>query len=160
MTNTMKTQMDQATAYSVYLPLFWGNANAYARTKLMTEAFFAACGHKSWRVVGLTNAAAELIASAPVNLTGSGLQRAHLTDRKATIDAIFDRPEPIGCDELFAFWTERDVTVLAMANENKNIATSKWLELDNHEGMLFSAKDYGFRYRRGVEPIAVAALLR
>lgn len=157
---TMTKSISREGAHAVYLALFNTDADIHTQIAVMSQLFAAACGGTSWRVVGITPAAARIVAEGRPNLTKSGIQRGHLTDRRDTIAAMFERDAPMGCDEMFAFWIERDVTVVCMADENKRIASTEWLPLDNPDGDLFAARDFNFRYRRKVEPLAARAALR
>ncbi|WP_171206139.1 hypothetical protein [Ruegeria sp. HKCCA0235A] len=102
----------------------------------------------SWRVVGITPAALELFKAVDFKARPRGIQRAHKYNRIDTVKEILETDQPLSEAELFNRWISKDVTVLCLNKENRNILNNSYIEIENPEGELFSNAYIGYTFRR------------
>ena len=94
------------------------------------------CG---WRVIGITRAALELLASEDFNKAKlpRRLCRGHITDRIATTRLLFDRAEPMPLDLYFETFLQNDCTVIMLNEQNHAKPFPAYIQIDNPRAELF-----------------------
>ncbi len=144
------TESRRAATHAIYLTLHRARGFYHPKTlrTVMCEMMYAE--PQAWRAVGITRAALAAYADAghrPIK----GLERAHLTDRSKMVSHVFDREEPLSCDELFSYWIETDQVVIAMRAENRAAQLGGWISFENPDASLFTRAGIGFVYRGAIE---------
>lgn len=75
----------------------------------------------SWRVIGITHAALDLLAAHDFKRPPRQLQRGHRYDRSKTAQALYmERKEPVPIEEFFNYFLRRDKTVIMTNDENQH----------------------------------------
>lgn len=155
-TTVNDTRRDDAT-YAIYLSLHATQA-AYPRKTLrvvLSELMYA--DPSAWRAVGITRAAlAAYYRAGKKRLTG--IQRAHLTDRKDMVEHILNREYPLSQHDLFSYWRNTDRSVIALTGENLSNALGEWIPFDNIDAKYFPPAPIGFKYRPAIEGDLVRVL--
>ena len=91
----------------------------------------------SWRVVGITKAALTRFSELDFRYrSGTGLTRAHLSPRIATVRSLLTPPEPLNESDFLNVWIQNDRTVLCGQGENK-VSIPTFIEFENANGELF-----------------------
>jgi len=102
----------------------------------------------SWRVVGITEAALMRFSELDFRYkSGTGLTRAHLSPRIATVRSLLAPPEPLNQNDFLNVWMQNDRTVLCAQGENKATIPT-FIEFENANGELFSSHGMGWRHGR------------
>ena len=112
----------------------------------------------SWRVVGITPAALELFRVEQFRKRPRGVQRAHLFNRIDTSREILETQSPLIEAELFDHWNSRDMTILSLSGENKNIAGIDAIHIENPNGELFSNSYIGYSFKANHEGVLLSSL--
>lgn len=99
-----------------------------------------------WRVIGITHAALEKIASEDFRRVPRGVQRAHLFERIETIRMLLEDDTPLREEQVFEIWNKRDKTVLGLSSENKRISETPYYEINNPVGEFFPNNYIGYRF--------------
>lgn len=106
--------------YQVYIAIYnlpFASFDLQRKTTMLTALMGGA--EWSWRVVGITPQALELLAENNYKYVLGKIRRAHLVDRFATARAVFEQPKPLSENEFFKLFWENDETVIALKEENK-----------------------------------------
>jgi hypothetical protein len=140
--------------HSIYLALFGalktcpdGFTKADA-TRMLTGLM--AARPWSWRVVGITRAALDLLAQHNFRRPPRQLQRGHLVDRSTTAHLLFDRKEPASLQEFFDVYLDRDKTVIMTNAENtyrRGSQLPKYIDIDPDLELFPSGTLVGWQHR-------------
>jgi hypothetical protein len=105
-------------------------------------------GHDwSWRVVGITPGALDVLEANNYRYVKGKVCRAHLVGRHSTAGVVFTRPQPFGEDEFFRTFWENDETVITTKSENKASASPpEHLRIDHNLGLFVSNPLVGWRH--------------
>ena len=150
------TKRNEAT-YAIYLKLHTAQAAYPAKTirVVLSELMYA--DPSAWRAVGITRAALDAYHQAGKKRI-TGIERAHLTDRKEMVEHILHRDEPLSQDALFSYWRKTDRSVIALKCENSKNSLGDWLPFDNADSGYFPPAAIGFKFRHAIEGDLVRSL--
>ena len=136
---------DKRKIYAVYLAIFNLAFKIQRKTTLLTALMGGA--DWSWRVVGITVGALEMLASNSYKRI-KGICRAHLIDRIDTARAVFEIPHPLSEDQFFTKIWENDETVIATNSENKTGELCQRIPIDYKLGMFICNPLIGFKHNK------------
>ena len=106
----------------------------------------------SWRDIGITPAALKVFAEHDFKRPPRQLQRGHQQDRATTAQALyFNRSEPMELAEFFAYFLERDRTVIMTNEENKHRPDSvfpDYIPIPQHLHLFPSGTLVGWQHRK------------
>jgi len=101
----------------------------------------------SWRVIGITPGALEVLAANDYRYVKGKICRAHLVGRIDTARAVFEIPHPLPEDQFFNLIWENDKTVIATKSENKPKGIlPKPVPIDYTLGLFRCNRLVGFRH--------------
>lgn len=104
----------------------------------------------SWRVVGITPAALNVLAQSEFKLLPRSLHRGHRYQRSLTAQALFfDRAEAMPLREFFEFFLPRDETVIMTRTENAPRAKGRfpaYIPIDRDLGLFPCAPVVGWSH--------------
>ncbi|GMO57981.1 hypothetical protein BwSG20_09990 [Bradyrhizobium ottawaense] len=113
-------------------------------TRIMTSIMSAK--PFAWHVVGVTEAALRKFHELNYRYEArQGLTRAHLRPRIETVRELLGRSEPMPQNQFIEYWFAHDRTVLCARGENKAVIP-KYIEIENHDGSLFSSTRIAWRH--------------
>jgi hypothetical protein len=136
--------------YRIDLELFSNKIYFNRKTirSVITELLYS--DPSAWKVTGITYAALSEYASANFRYV-PGVQRAHLTDRKETVDFIFSGETPLQFEDLFSYWRQNDRCVLSTKHENMAGKLENVVRFSDDESNYFLRKGIGFEYSKDRE---------
>ncbi len=105
--------------YEIYLVLY-KHRHIYKRPSHLVATYTEAFANQpwTWKVVGITRQALDLLAANDFEIPTHQICRGHFIDRRATIKEMFARDQPMQFDEFWETAIERDKTVLMTYKEN------------------------------------------
>ena len=101
----------------------------------------------SWQVIGISQAALEALSINDFRYMARTVCRAHLIDRIATANAIFNIPGPLSNQALFSMLVKTGLTIITTKAENKLASRLPYLSIDSARG-LFLNQLISFTHRR------------
>jgi hypothetical protein len=104
--------------YDVYLALFKLNIKVQRKCSIMTSLLGG--DEWSWRVIGITLEAVNLLERNGYKYLKGSICRAHIVGRLTTAKTVYERDEPVSLDELFQIYWANDKTVISTKAENGN----------------------------------------
>ena len=113
---------------------------------------------EAWRVVGITDAALQLVADTDFQTISSiGIVRAHVQKRADVYGKMLE--QPLGFDEFMKAFLESDQCLLATKQENKtdNGLPATWHKIEPAMGM-FQRRGYSAKFRPEVEGVFLCDL--
>src|SRR5262249_45495356 len=115
----MQSSVSEAERHNMYLVYraIYELSDLQRKNKLLTA--LGGGFEFSWRVIGITIGALEVLEPDGYRYIKGEVCRAHLRDRIDTARAVFEIPEPLEEDEFFKVLWENDQTVIATKSENK-----------------------------------------
>ena len=133
--------------YEIYRVLY-KHRHIYKRPSHLVATYTEAFANQpwTWKVVGITRNALDVLAANDFEMPSHQICRGHFIDRKTTIKEMFSRDEPMRFDEFWEAAIERDRTVLMTYKENgKGKLFPEYISFD--AGDLF-ADGVGVTYRK------------
>lgn len=123
------------THHALYVALHMARSSApdLWTDQQCTQVLSTVMGRRSWswRVVGITPAALEALASARFHKPKEvKLERAHLVDRIQTVRHLMNLPQAATYDYFASYWTENDRTVIALKSENRKGGFAAYFPFD------------------------------
>lgn len=101
----------------------------------------------SWQVIGISQAALEVLSKQDYQYEVRTICRAHIVDRIATAVAIFNIDQPLAHQQLFNLLVKNGRTIITTKSENKSARRISYLPIDSAHG-LFKNKLISFTYGR------------
>ncbi|WP_148264765.1 hypothetical protein [Collimonas fungivorans] len=146
----------RAALHSIYVAQFKAfKACQHAFTKAdATRMLTGLMGARpwSWRVIGITPAALQVFSDHDFKRPPRQLQRGHKQDRASTASVLyFDCTEPMPLEEFFAFFLERDETVIMTNDENKHRPNSTFpdfIAIDSKDELFPCGTLVGWQHRK------------
>jgi hypothetical protein len=138
------SQDERSKIYAVYVAIYNLPFTLQRKTTLLTALMGGA--KWSWRVVGITPAALQLLAANNYRYAKGKVCRAHMVDRIDTARKMFEDARPLSEDQFFSMFWKNDKTIIATKSENKNggpLPTA--LPIDYRRG-LFQSGLVGWRH--------------
>lgn len=109
----------------------------------------------SWRVVGISQKAVNQIVQQTSGNFSKGLVRHHYVGlgRKEIYSMMLEQTNPMGKDDFFECFWNRDKTVVMTKAEHENVASDrvKVMELNWQDGYFSNAGLIGFKARKTIE---------
>ena len=141
------SRSEKKKIYAVYLAIFALPFPLPKKTTLLTALMGGTVW--SWRVVGITPSALELLAENGYRYKKGNICRAHLVARIETARKVFERRRPFSESHFFNRFWENDKTVIATRAENRtnNGLPKKWIRINSDLG-LFPSGLVSFRHGR------------
>lgn len=101
-----------------------------------------------WRVVGITPAALDLLATNDYKYIKGKICRAHRVDRIKTSEMVFNRSEPLPIDDFFQLLWANDETIISTKAENKSGGPSHFIPIDYKCGLFLGAGQVGWKHQK------------
>lgn len=111
--NDVKNQI-----YDVYLALFNLDISVQRKCSMMTSLLGGDAW--SWRVIGITLEAINLLEKNDYKYIKGSICRAHIISRLTSAKLVYERSTPISIDELFQTYWTNDKTIISTKQENGN----------------------------------------
>jgi hypothetical protein len=105
----------------------------------------------SWRVVGITMEALDLLAAVDFNKNKlpRSLCRGHKYDRIKTTKKLFNQEKPMQIDEFFKVFLRNDQTVIMLNKQNQSKDFPEYIKFDNPDAELFpNGSLMGWKHRK------------
>ncbi|MGZ8984552.1 MAG: hypothetical protein ACXW11_11485 [Methylotenera sp.] len=133
--------------YAVYLSIFNLISSTQKKCSILTPLLG---GYEtSWRVIGITKAALELLAENEYRYVKGAICRAHIVGRYETAKQIFECNAPLDLSTFFEIVWKNDRTVIATKSENKNNGTlPKVIPIDYLKKLFTCNEIVGFKFRK------------
>ena len=133
--------------YAVYISIFNLRSSTQKKCSILTPLLG---GYEtSWRVVGITKAALELLAENNYRYIKGAICRAHIVNRYETARQIFECNSPLDLSTFFEVVWNNDRTVIATKSENKlNGTLPKVIPIDYLKKLFTCNEIVGFKFRK------------
>lgn len=133
--------------YEIYLQVF--NLPFSVQKKNSIVSILMGGSPVSWRVVGITEAALNLLSENDYKYLAGAICRAHIIGRYRTAQIIFECESPVSLEKLFRIVWENDKTVIALKRENsRNFELPPYIPIDSELGLFPCGAVVGFRHSR------------
>lgn len=121
--------------HAVYVAIYRLPFTLQRKTTLLTALMGGA--EWSWRVVGITPGALEVLEANSYKYVKGKICRAHKVARYATAGAVFGNAQPLLEDDFFTKYWANDETIIATKSENKTGGTlPAAIPIDYRSGMF------------------------
>lgn len=104
--------------YDVYLAIFKLDFKLQRKCSIMTSLLGG--DEWSWRVIGITINALNLLEKNQYKYLKSSICRAHIIGRLTSAKEVYDIDEPVSFEEFFQIYWNNDRTVISTKAENSN----------------------------------------
>lgn len=129
--------------YALYLVMF--SQTFHLRRKSVIFSAVLAGEPWSWEVIGISQAALEVLSKKDYQYVGKTICRAHIVNRIDTANTIFNIPRPLPYQQLFRLLVKTGRTIITIRSENKSAAQLPHLHIDANRG-LFKNQLISFSY--------------
>lgn len=141
-TESVKTEI-----YRIYLAVFAFQAKTQKKCLIMTPVLGGF--ESSWRVVGITKAALDLLEKSDYKYQKGTICRAHIVARYETAKILFERTSPLEIDDFFLLVWSNDRTVISTKSENRtNGRLPHIIPIDISQKLFICNEVVGFKYRK------------